>query len=66
MLFTVQEMEILCIFYDESRAKTIDNLRHVLENISANISRRREDVESCITKLEAMRPSGTACIQFND
>lgn len=66
MLFAVQEMEIICIFYDESRAKTIENLRHVLEDASANIARRKEDLASGIAKLEAMQPGDTAWIQFTD
>lgn len=65
MIFTVPEMEMLCLFHAGTRKATIEMLEKAAAEMDEGLSGRRVDMESAIGKLERMRDSDTACIAFN-
>lgn len=64
MIFTVSEMEMLCMFHAGTRKKTIEILVSAASEMSGQLSERREAVQSAIKKLERMRDGEHACIAF--
>jgi hypothetical protein len=53
MGLTVKEMEVLCIFYEESLCATLEALKKA-EGAHDEIPPRAEDVKSLISKLSSM------------
>jgi len=60
MLFSVKEMELLCVFHSGTLSATLDLLREA-ENEPPE---KMELVKGVIEKLSAMKPSDTASLAF--
>jgi len=60
MLFSVKEMELLCVFHSGTLSATLDLLREA-ENEPPE---KMELVKGVIEKLSAMKPGDTASLAF--
>ena len=67
MLFTVGEMEILCVFYEGTRKATLEALRSAAAEMKGiEFPKKKEAAESAIRKLEAMSDTDTIVLAFED
>ena len=62
MLFTIKEMEVLCVFHAGTISKTLEAIR---QSAAENTRRERlEDIKSVAEKLSAMKTGDVAFINF--
>jgi len=62
MLVSVQEMEIICIFYNGSRAETISLMRHAATQEKTEA--RATLLSTVADKLDALEAGATVCLAF--
>lgn len=60
MLFTVKEMEVLCVFHAETVSETLG----LLQQADGETPERMAVVTSVIEKLSAMKPSDAVSLAF--
>lgn len=63
MLFTVEEMELICFFHAGTREKTLETLRGCAPDIQAPA--RREAALRVTEKLSALAPDSPVTLAFD-
>jgi hypothetical protein len=63
MLLTVQEMEVLCVFYTDTVSATLDALRDA-ETRGGGPHDRTEDIKRLIEKLSHLNDGEAVCLAF--
>jgi len=61
MILTLKEMELLCIFYNGTRAQTVDLLRHAAKGSNTE---RTTELTQLANKLETLPQGATVCLAF--
>ena len=63
MLFTTNEMEVLCVFHAGTLSETLEAIKRSVAAQNYR-SKRQDDIESVAEKLSAMRQGDIAFINF--
>lgn len=64
MLFTVEEMELICIFHNGTLSETLETLRSVGERIDFPAAKKAA-VNSAVKKLSGMDKGDTVSLVFD-